>query len=206
MVAVGALTPAIARAVPDAALRHNGRDEAAELTGEDGPFAGQELSRRDLALLTRTLAVNPPRWPEAAHARYREERRRLGRDRHFQAKEEVARQFGHGVLDADLMREALGFGAALVGVGTVLKDTAQVCDVPLPPSMLGDSVHRATHVTLAWFSRMESSRARYRLAALEKVERADLRQLRPVPQENFLLRKKRISDLHSFQSILPRNP
>ena len=39
---------------------------AAELTGEDGPYAGQELSRRDLALLTRALAVNASRWPEAA--------------------------------------------------------------------------------------------------------------------------------------------
>ncbi len=142
---------------------------AAELTGEDGPFAGQELPRRDLALLTRALAVNASRWPEAAHARYREERRRLGRDRHFQAKEEVARQFGHGVLDADLMREAPGFGTTLVGLGTVRKDSAQVFDVPLPPSMSGDSVHRAMYVTLAWFSPMEASRARYRLAALEAV-------------------------------------
>ena len=104
------------------------------------------------------------------------------------------------------MREAPGFGTTLVGVGTVRKDTARVFDVPLPPSMSGDSVHRAIHVTLAWFSPMEASLARYRLAALERVERADLRQLLPVPQENFLLRKKRISDLHSFQSILPRNP
>ena len=79
---------------------------AAELTGEDGPFAGQGLPRRELALLTRALAVNASRWPEAAHARYREERRRLGRDRHFQAKEEVARQFGHGVLDTESMRES----------------------------------------------------------------------------------------------------
>ena len=142
---------------------------AAELTGEDGPFAGQELSRRDLALLTRALAVNASRWPETAHARYREERSRLGRDRHFQAKEEVARQFGHGVLDADLMREAPGFGTTLVGLGTVRKDAAEVFDVPLPPSMSGDSVHRAMHVTLAWFSPMGSSRARYRLAALEAV-------------------------------------
>ena len=122
---------------------------AAELTGEDGPFAGQELPRRDIALLTRALAVNASRWPDAAHARYREELLRLGKDRHFQAKEEVARQFGRGVLDADLMREAPGFGATLVGIGTVRKDAAQVFDVPLPPSMSGDSVHRAIHVTLA---------------------------------------------------------
>ena len=142
---------------------------AAELTGEDGPFAGQELPRRDVALLTRVLAVNASRWPDAAHARYQEERHRLGRDRHFQAKEEVARQFGYGVLDADLMREAPGFGATLVGLGTARKDTAQVFDVPLPPSMSGDPVHRAMVVALAWFSPMESSRARYRLAALEAV-------------------------------------
>ena len=142
---------------------------AAELTGEGGPYEGQELPRRDLALLTRALAVNASRWPDAAHARYQEERRRLGRDRHFQAKEEVARRFGHGVLDPDLMREAPGFGTTLVGLGTVRKDSAQVFDVPLPPSMSGNAVHRAMVVTLAWFSPMDSSRARYRLAALEAV-------------------------------------
>ncbi len=49
------------------------------------------------------------------------------------------------------------------------KDTAQVFNVPLPPSMSGNSVHRAMHVALAWFSPMEASRARYRLAALEAV-------------------------------------
>ena len=142
---------------------------AAELTGEDGAFAGQELSRRDLSLLTRALAVNASRWPEAAEARYEEESRRVGRYRHLQAKEEVARQFGHGVLNADLMREAPRFGTTLVGVGTVRKDGAQVFDVPLPPSMSGDSVHRAMYVTLAWFSPMQVTRARYRLAALEAV-------------------------------------
>ena len=142
---------------------------AAELTGEDGPYAGQELSRRDLALLTRALAVNASRWPEVAHARYREERHRLGRYRHLQAKEEVTRQFGHGVLDVELMREAPEFGTTLVGLATVRKDEAQVFEVPLPPSMSGDSMHRAMCVTLAWFSPVDASRARYRLAALEAV-------------------------------------
>ena len=60
---------------------------AAELTGEDGPFPCQELTRRDLASLTRALAVNASRWPEAAHARFREERRGLGRTRTFRRME-----------------------------------------------------------------------------------------------------------------------
>ena len=49
----------------------------------------------------------------------------------------------------------------VVHVVLTRKDTAQVFDVPLPPSKSGDSVHRAMYVTLAWFSPMESSRARY---------------------------------------------
>ena len=142
---------------------------AAALTAEDGPYAGQELPRLDLALLTRALAVSASRWPDAAASHYREECQRLGSRRHFQAKEEVARQYGHGVLNANLMREAPVLGTTLVSLGTVRKDAAQIFDVPLPPSMSGDSVHRAMYVTLAWFSPMDASRARYRLAALEAI-------------------------------------
>lgn len=43
---------------------------AAALTSEGGPFAGLELPRRDLALLTRALAVNSSRWPTSAHNLY----------------------------------------------------------------------------------------------------------------------------------------
>ena len=142
---------------------------AAALTEEDGPYEGQELSRRDLALLTRALAVNASRWPERAHALYRTECLRLGQSRHLQAKEEVARLYGHGLVDEELMREAPLYGTTLVGVGSVRKDGAAIFDLPLPPSLSGDAVHRAMYVTLAWFSPVEASRARYRLAALEAI-------------------------------------
>ncbi len=140
---------------------------AAAISAEDGPYAGQELSRRDLSLLTRALAVNASRWPEAAHLQYIEERGRLGSNRHLQAKAEVARHYGHGVLDPNLMCESPRLGATLIGVGSIRKDAAQVFEVPLPSSMPGDSVPRSMFVTLAWFSPMEPRRARYRLAALE---------------------------------------
>ena len=142
---------------------------AAALTAEDGPYPGEELPRRDLALLTRALAVNASRWPASAHARYQEGKQRLGWRRHKQAKMEVIRQYGHGMLDPRLMHEAPVLGTTLVGVGTVKKDGAQVFNIPLPPSMSGDSVGRAMYVTLAWFSPMDASRARYRLASLEAV-------------------------------------
>ena len=47
-------------------------NSAAALTDEGGPFEGIELSRNDLALLTRVLAVNATRWPEGADALYAE--------------------------------------------------------------------------------------------------------------------------------------
>ncbi|MEM8976098.1 MAG: S8 family serine peptidase [Pseudomonadota bacterium] len=141
---------------------------AAALTQENGPYAGQELPRRDLALLTRALSVNSARWPQSAHNLYGRERARNPR-RHLQAKQEVARYFGHGVLNEDLMRESPGTGATIVGRGTLRKDQAVIFDLPLPPSLSGQRLGRSMHITLAWFSPVEPARAVYRLAALEAV-------------------------------------
>ena len=142
---------------------------AAALTEPGGPFEGRELPRIDLALLTRALAINASMWPDSAMSLYKSERERLGQGRHIQAAEEVARYFGHGFLDVDLMRQAPLHGATLVGLGDIKKDGGAVFDMPLPPSLAGDSVHRSLLVTLAWFSPVEPTRAKYRLAALEAI-------------------------------------
>ena len=143
-------------------------NSAAALTDEGGPFEGIELSRNDLALLTRVLAVNAARWPEGADALYAEEKSRPGRH-HQQAAEEVSRYFGYGFLDPGLMLEAPLHGTTLLGLDQVRKDRATIFDMPLPSSLSGDAIHRSMLVTLAWFSPIEPARARYRLAALEAV-------------------------------------
>lgn len=141
---------------------------AAALTDQDGPFEGQELPRRDLALLTRALCVNAARWPDTANRLYDSEKLRFGR-RHLQAKEEVARYYGHGLLDPRRMQEAPALGSTLVGLGTVRKDGAAIFDMPLPPSLAGQAMRRSMWVTVAWFSPVEPARAKYRLAALEAI-------------------------------------
>ena len=141
---------------------------AAALTEDDGPYEGQELPRRDLALLTRALAVNSARWPEEAATFYEREKVRLN-GRHLQAKEEVARYYGHGLLAPERMREAPILGTTLVGLGTVRKDGAIIFDMPLPPSLANAKMRRSMWVTLAWFSPVEPARAKYRLAALEAI-------------------------------------
>ena len=141
---------------------------AAALTEEGGPYEGHKLSRTDLALLTRALAVNGARLPETAEIYYQSERNRL-KGRYHQAQEEVARNFGYGFLNPELMREAPLQGATLVGLGRVQKGGGTVFNMPLPPSLSGDKVKRSMLVTLAWFSPVEPTRARYRLAALEAI-------------------------------------
>ena len=141
---------------------------AATLTEEDGPYEGRDLSRNDLALLTRALAINATRWPDTAKALYAEKLAAPG-GRFQQAGEEVARQFGYGFLDPQLMSEAPLQGVTLVGLGQVRMDQGTIFDMPLPPSLSGDRVHRSMLVTLTWFSPVEPTRARYRLAALEAI-------------------------------------
>ncbi len=141
---------------------------ATELMVEDGPFDGVDLGRRDLALITKALSVNAARWPENATAYYEAERARLNGN-HSSAREEVCRHFGHGVLNEDFMREAPDFGATLVGTATIRKDGAALFDVPLPPSIAGERLGRSMWVTIAWFSPVLATRARYRLALLEAL-------------------------------------
>jgi len=142
---------------------------AEALVAEDGPFQGEELPRQDFALLTRALAVNSARWSDEAHALYGEELDRLGNGRHVRAKEEVIRHFGHGVLSPLRMLESPETGVTLVGLSDIRKDQAKIFDLPLPESLSGDRVPRSMRVTLAWFSPVDISRVRYRLAALEAM-------------------------------------
>ena len=142
--------------------------QAAEaLTGQGGPYEGQELPRRELALITRALAVNSSRWPENALNLYNDELSLIGRSKHERAKEEVCRYYGFGVIAPDLMRQSPDNGVTFVGLGSIKKDGAQIFNMPLPPSMSGEKVRRSMRVTIAWFTPVNPARAQYRLAGLE---------------------------------------
>lgn len=136
------------------------------LVGEDGPYEGLELPRRDMALLTRALAVNASQWPPVEHDIYREALEVAPR-KYARAKEDVARYLGHGVIASERMLESPQEGATLVGLGNIRKDGTVLFDVPLPDAMAGERVARSMRVTLAWFSPMDVRRVAYRLASLE---------------------------------------
>jgi hypothetical protein len=140
---------------------------AAALTANDGPYQGIELSRQDLALLTKSLLVHSATWPDAAQEQFRKARANGGH--HSVNKESVARFYGHGLFNVERMCEAPVSGATLVGLGTLRKDQATIFEMPLPASLSGLKLGRSMVVTLAWFSPTDPVRARYRLAALEAV-------------------------------------
>lgn len=155
---------------PAAALVTRAVLQSAEaLSGSDGPYEGQELPRRDIALLTRALAINSARWPEGALKLYAEEQSLLGSGKHARAKEEVCRYFGYGAITPTAMQHSPESGVTLVGLGLLKKDQAQIFRMPLPQSMSGDRTPRSMRVTLAWFSPINPTRVQYRLAGLEAV-------------------------------------
>ena len=139
------------------------------LTAEDGPYEGQELSRRDYALLTRALAVNSAKWPESALQLRAETRDRIGSQKYAQANQETARYYGHGVLSVDTMQESPQRGVTLVGFGDAKKDHAVDFAFPIPQSLSGKQVPRTMRVTIAWFSPVNPARASYRLSSLEAI-------------------------------------
>ncbi|WP_263723497.1 S8 family serine peptidase [Albidovulum sediminicola] len=144
---------------------------AAALTGPDGAYEGQELPRRDMALLTRALTVHAARWPESA-LDLRRSQMEAGQH-HEHAGAEVLSGYGYGLVNESFMNEAPPKGATLVGLGTVRKDGARIFEMPLPQSMSNDRVHRSLLVTLSWFSPVDVSRARYRLARIEAIAADD---------------------------------
>ncbi|WP_323785230.1 S8 family serine peptidase [Thalassovita sp.] len=140
----------------------------ASLMESDGPYADTPLTPRDKALLTKALSINASAWPETAVTRFAQECAPNPRQ-HARAREEVSRYYGHGLLDSIRMREAPPTGATLVGLGTLRKDKAAIFQVPLPPSLSGERIGRSMLATIAWFSPVRPTRARYRLAALDAV-------------------------------------
>lgn len=140
----------------------------AALTEPGGPYADRPLSPRDKALLAKALSVNAATWPETAVSRFEQECAPDPR-KHARAREEVCRYYGHGLLDDARMREAPPHGATLVGLGSLRKDKAALFQVPLPPSLSGERIGRSMIATIAWFSPVLATRARYRLALLEAI-------------------------------------
>jgi hypothetical protein len=140
----------------------------AALTEVGGPYGDTNLVPRDKALMAKALSVSAARWPETASKQFARE---CAPDphRHVRAREEVCRYYGHGVLDEKRMQEAPALGATLVGLGTLRKDRSALFQVPLPPSLSGQRIGRSLVATIAWFSPVRATRARYRLALLEAV-------------------------------------
>ncbi|MCW2307361.1 S8 family serine peptidase [Rhodobium gokarnense] len=142
---------------------------AEALTTEGGPYEGQELPRRQLALMTKALAIHAARWPTEADEIKNIALQEYGAHGHKRAKDDISRFYGHGILDVDLMTSSPETGATAVGYGHLRKDQALVFKLPKPPSMSGQKMPRTMRVTVAWFSPMNPSRAQYRLAALEPI-------------------------------------
>lgn len=145
---------------------------AESLMGDGGAYQGDELPRRDIALLTRAIAINSAVWPESATPFQQEALAEHGVKRHAIIKKEVSKHFGFGELQPDRMIGSPEKGVTLVGLGTIRKDQGRVFNIPLPEDLSGDKVPRSMRVTIAWFTPVDLRKSSYRLAGLEAVSSA----------------------------------
>ena len=134
------------------------------LVTSGGPYEGQELPRRQLALLTKALAINSARWgPDAVSLL---EQSMEGGNNHFHAKENVSKYYGFGHLDIARMTNSPEGGATLVGYGAIKTNESKIFKLPIPQVLSGEKLARSMHVTLAWFSPTKISRTKYRQARI----------------------------------------
>ena len=139
---------------------------ASALTAPEGPYAGQELGRRPLALLTRALLVNASAWPDNRQV-FLDEAVGRGHVHHGHQKKDVAKIWGFGQVVPLRAVESPATGATFVAHGLVRNGRAQVFSVPLPPSLAGERVGRDLRVTVVWNSPVNPVSAAYRQAKLE---------------------------------------
>ena len=85
----------------------------------------------------------------------------------YPRKDNVSRYVGHGVLDTTRVLACTAERATLVGYGDIVPGSANLCRIPLPPSLERVVEPRSVTVTLAWFAPINPRHQGYRLAALD---------------------------------------
>lgn len=86
---------------------------------------------------------------------------------HYPRKDNVSRYVGHGVLDTTRVLACTAERATLVGFGHIVPGSANLCRIPLPPSLERVVEPRSVTVTVAWFAPINHRHQGYRLAALD---------------------------------------
>ena len=117
---------------------------------------------RYIPLLVKSLLVHSSAWGE--HIAVLE---KVSLGKHYPRKDNVSRFVGHGVIDASQVLACTAERATLVGYGDIVPGSANLCRIPLPPSLEGVVEPRSVTITLAWFAPINLRHQGYRMAALD---------------------------------------
>ena len=132
------------------------------LMDEDGGSMLAETPARYVPLIVKALLVHASAWGD--HTTVLDQ---LSGGEHYPRKDNVTRFVGHGVIDASQVLACTAERATLVGYGDIVPGNANLCRIPLPPSLERVVEPRSVTVTLAWFAPINPRHQGYRMAALD---------------------------------------
>jgi hypothetical protein len=76
------------------------------------------------------------------------------------------RLIGYGLIDANRLLACTDQRATLLGCGRLVDGEGHRFEVPLPPSLIGNTTRRALRITLAWLTPVNAANRKYRSASL----------------------------------------
>jgi hypothetical protein len=132
------------------------------LMDEDGGSMLADTPPQYLPLIVKALLVHGSAWGDGAAVI-----QALSARQHHAKKDNVSRFVGHGALDTKRIVACMAERATLIGYGDITPGSANLCRIPLPPSLEGVLEPRSVTVTLAWFSPINPRHQGYRMVALE---------------------------------------
>ena len=132
------------------------------LMDEDGGSMLAETPPLYLPLIVKALLVHGSAWGDGASVI-----EGLTDGKHYARKDNVSRFVGYGVLNTKRIVACTAERATLIGYGDITPGSANLCRIPLPPSLERVLEPRSVTVTLAWFSPINPRHQGYRMVALE---------------------------------------
>lgn len=120
--------------------------------------SGRGIDPRYLSVVMKALMVHGASWGEA-EARIRQHIPEISEDG-------LTRLLGYGQVNSTRLFECTSERVTLIGYGSLGDAEAHRFEVPLPPSLSGQTVWRRLTVTLAWLTPVNPSHRGYRLGDL----------------------------------------
>ena len=125
------------------------------------------------AVIAKTLLVHAAKWDEDLAKKITKLAKRVGLSNSRNLRYDVTRFLGFGVVDLEKVLECTENRATMIGWNTIQAKKADEFRIPLPPGLENVRGFRSVTATAGWFTPINFSHRKYRMATLEITNGSD---------------------------------